>query len=312
MSDYLPPLNALRAFDAAARHMSFAKAAEELAVTPAALSLQIKNLEAHLGEPVFHRLNRAVALTEAGRNLLPFVSDAFEALNLGWRSARRALDSGKLTVTAGPAFTAKWLAPRMFRFAQANSDIELRFSASLRMMDFARDEIDLAIRFGRGDDNGLFSENVFEEWVTPMMHPSLVEKFRDPSELLSAPLIHDDSMSFMKPNPNWETWFKMAGQEWAPDHGPRFSNGDHAIDAAQEGEGVVLGRASLCDRALRDGRLVAPFSLAVRFGAHYRIVCPLGSETRPPIARFRAWMDGEMQTLRDLTAKHRPVPISVV
>ena len=125
MNDRLPPLTALRAFDAAARHMSFAKAADELSVTPAALSFQIKSLEDHLGAQVFRRLNRAIELTEAGRALVPGTRDGFASLTAAWRGARRVTDTSTITVTAGPAFTAKWLAPRMFAFAQDHPDIEL-------------------------------------------------------------------------------------------------------------------------------------------------------------------------------------------
>ncbi len=158
MSDRLPPLTALRAFEAAARHLSFAQAAAELNVTPAALSFQIKSLEDHLGHPVFRRLNRAVELTEAGRALAPGVTDGFAALSAAWRNTQRLSDNKTLTVTAGPAFTSKWLAPRLFEFAQAHPEIELRFSASLRLIDFDRDEVDVAIRFGLGNDEGVFSE----------------------------------------------------------------------------------------------------------------------------------------------------------
>ena len=156
MSDRLPPLTALRAFDAAARHMSFAKAAAELNVTPAALSFQIKSLEEHLGQPLFRRLNRAVALTEAGRVLAPGSADGFQTLSDAWRAARRLQDTRTLSVTAGPAFTAKWMAPRFYEFAKAHPEIELQFFAGLRIMDFDRDEIDVAIRFGYGPDPELY------------------------------------------------------------------------------------------------------------------------------------------------------------
>jgi LysR family glycine cleavage system transcriptional activator len=184
MSDRLPPLTALRAFDAAARHMSFAKAAAELNVTPAALSFQIKNLEEHLGAPVFHRLNRAVELTDAGRALAPGVADGFVTLAAAWRAAKRTSDSAALTVTAGPAFTAKWLAPRLFAFASAHPDIELRFSASLRLMDFDRDDVDVAIRFGvPREEPGLSSHVMTREWVAPMMSPELRAGFPNPPTL---------------------------------------------------------------------------------------------------------------------------------
>jgi len=310
MAENLPPLNALRAFDAAGRHLSFARAAEELFVTPAALSLQIKNLEAHLGAPLFRRLNRAVELTELGRALHGPVVDGFDTLKRGWNSARRTLDDTTLTITAGPAFTAKWLAPRMFRFATANPDIELRFSASLKMMDFQRDEVDLAIRFGTGDDEGLFSQDLLDEWMTPMMHPKLADTLTTPDDLLNAPLIHDDSIAFLKPRPDWAAWFRMAGLTAPTDHGPRFSNSDHAVDAALEGDGIILGRASITARALQDGRLIAPFQPALWVGASYRLVCPLGTENMASIRRFRAWVDEEMAPLQDLTNRTAPIRIT--
>ena len=174
MPDRLPPLTALRAFEAAARHMSFAKAAEELHVTPAALSFQIRTLEKDLGVPVFRRINRAVELTEAGKLLVPGTRDGFVALGGAWRSARRFVDQNHLTVTAGPAFTAKWLAPRLYAFAQDHPEVELRFSAALRVMDFARDDIDVAIRFGIADtdDSGLYSYPLAEDWITPGYDPT--------------------------------------------------------------------------------------------------------------------------------------------
>lgn len=310
MAEYLPPLTALRAFDAAARHLSFAKAADELSVTPAALSFQIKNLEEHLGAPVFRRLNRAVELTELGRALKPGLSDGFHTINKTWHAARRQLDETTLTVTAGPAFTAKWLAPRMFRFAQQNPDIELRFSASLRIMDFDRDEVDLAIRFGPGNDEGLFSEVMLEDWVTPMMHPDLAATYQTPKDLLKAPLIHDDNSLFLDSRPDWITWFRMVELEHEPDHGPHFSQADHAIDLALEGGGVVLGRGSIAERALKDGRLIAPFKPTLNIGGQYRFVCPLGAENRPTIARFRAWVMEELESLRALTAERAPIEIT--
>ncbi len=297
MPDRLPPLTALRAFDAAARHMSFSAAADELNVTPAALSYQIKNLEEHLGAPLFRRFNRAVELTEAGRTLKPGVASAFTELQQSWSTLRRSLDHSSLTVTAGPGFTSKWLAPRLFRFAQANPDIDLRFSAALRMMDFTRDEVDCAIRFGLGDDEGMFSQDIFTDWMTPMLHPSLARDNMQPADLIDMPLIHDESPGFVDPKPCWQAWFWVNGINHNDTHGLRFSQGDHAIDLAQEAGGVVLGRASMAERALKDGRLIAPFPIALRTKAHYRFVCPQGHETRPNIARFLAWIMDEIKSL---------------
>ncbi len=290
MANPLPPLTALRAFDAAARHMSFAKAADELNVTPAALSFQIKSLEEHLGTALFRRLNRAVELTEAGRALAPDAKVAFETLTNGWRAAQRTQDHQSLAVTAGPAFTAKWLAPRLYAFAQEHPEIELRFSASLRLMDFARDNIDVAIRFGYGPDPGLYALPMATEWVTPVMVPEMAARYPTPESLRGAVLIIDESIEFIRPTVDWAAW--SAAMQLPPftAAGPRFSQADHAIDAALAGIGVVLGRRALVIKDLAEGRLVAPYGKALATGAGFRFLCQEGAETRPQIVAFRDWM----------------------
>ena len=302
MADRLPPLTALRAFEAAARHLSFARAAAELNVTPAALSFQIKNLEEHLGSPLFRRLNRAVELTEAGRALRPGAEDGFRALTAAWRAARRLTDTATLTVTAGPGFTAKWLAPRLFKFAGENPDIELRFSASLRIMDFGVDEIDVAIRFGQTDDPGLHSRTIIDEWLTPMMTPALAAGVTKPADLAALPLVHQDDIAFLSPPIGWEQWFAAAGVEMPARGGPRFSQADHAVDAALAGAGVVLGRISMTEGHLREGQLVAPFALSLWANARYRLVCPKGGEDRAQVSRFIDWVMTETDTIRALSA----------
>lgn len=309
MSDALPPLTALRAFEAAARHLSFAKAAQELNVTPAALSFQIKSLEQHLGTPLFHRLNRAVALTDMGRTLAPGLADGFDAIRQAWRAARRQLDETDLTVTAGPAFTAKWLAPRLFSFAQDHPEIELRFIASLRIMDFVRDEIDVAIRFGEApDDDSLHSEALFDEIVTPMMTPALAERFGSLEGLREAPLLHDDSIAFVTPKVDWPAWLRLAGVDRPGHSGPRFSQADHGIDAALAGGGVILARTPLAAGALRDGLLVAPFDIAMRPRAKYRMVHQKGAENRPHLAAFMAWIRAEAADMAAVNARFDPAP----
>ena len=305
MSDRLPPLTALRAFDAAARHMSFQKAAEELHVTPAALSFQIKSLEDHLGQPVFRRLNRAVELTEVGRLLVPGTRDGFAALTAAWRNAQRASDSSAITVTAGPAITAKWLAPRMFAFASAHPEIELRFTATLRLLDFDRDEVDVAIRFGMTSAAGLYSKPIIGEWVTPMATPALAAKLKTPEDLLDVPLLHQEDIAFLKPSIQWPAWLKAAGLGTPKTTGPRFSQADHALDSALAGAGVVMGRVSLAARDLIEGRLVMPFDLSVTTEAHYRLVCPLGAETRPHIKAFIDWIDEEVVEFKSLDEGRR-------
>ncbi|MBR9842590.1 MAG: transcriptional regulator GcvA [Rhodobacteraceae bacterium] len=310
MPDRLPPLTALRAFEAAARHMSFAKAAEELAVTPAALSFQIKSLEDHLGQPLFIRLNRAVKLTEAGRTLAPGTTEGFDRLTAAWRAARRLQDSTTLNVTAGPAFTAKWLAPRLYEFARAYPDIDLRFSATLRILDFDVDEVDVAIRFGYGPDPGYWSIPLNPgEWVTPVMTPDLAAQYPTPESLRDAPLMFDDSTNFMRPPCDWPTWFRAVGIDYTPTHGPRFSQADHAVDAALSGAGIVLGRRAIVVKELHEGRLVAPYKIAIESKAHFRFLCRLGTENRPQIAAFRDWILAEIDKTASVHDQLTIIPV---
>lgn len=302
MPDRLPPLTALRAFEAAARHMSFAKAADELFVTPAALSYQIKSLEEHLGAPLFHRLNRAVRLTEAGEALAPGVQDGFQTLNSAWRTVQRLTDDATLMVTAGPGFTAKWLAPRFFEFARAHPEIDLRFSATLHNVDFGRDEVDVAIRFGLEKDiPGLWSADLPLEWVTPVMTPDLARQFPTPQSLENATLIHDQSIDFLKPRADWGAWARLVGVSFDTTHGPSFSGADHSVDAALAGAGVALGRRALVVKDLSEGRLVAPYKQAIVLQARFRFLCTDGAQDRPHIAAFRHWMLEEIKKTRHVT-----------
>jgi LysR family glycine cleavage system transcriptional activator len=243
---------------------------------------------------VFRRLNRAVELTEAGRVLAPGITDGFAALSAAWRNTQRLNDNSTLTITAGPAFTSKWLAPRLYEFAQAHPEIELRFSASLRIVDFDRDAVDVAIRFGLGHDKDVYSEPFVQEWMTPMMTPDLAEEFGTLVKLSQAPLIHDESIAFFKQPTDWPAWCVAAGVGFDTSSGLRFSQADHALDAAISGAGVVLGRVSLATRALEQGRLVAPFKTGLLTEAQFRFICPQGTENRPHVAAFRAWVFKEI------------------
>jgi len=289
----LPPLTSLRAFEAASRHLSFAKAAEELFVTPAALSYQIKSLEDHLGVSLFRRFNRAVELTEAGATLRPGVADGFTALGDAVRAVRQLRDTEVLTITAGPGFTAKWLAPRFFRFAEAHPEIELRFVASLKILDFGRDGIDAAIRFGATPDTVNYNEVLVDDWMIPVCAPDTAASLHTPADLAGHRLVHDDSIGFLRPPPDWPAWLRLAGVSVDGTRGTRFSNADHAIDAAQEGGAVALARASLVERDLAAGRLVAPFPLALTTGGQFRFVCPRGRETSPRMSALLAWLRSE-------------------
>ena len=311
MTDRLPPLTALRAFEAAARHLSFARAADELNVTPAALSFQIKSLEEHLGHPLFVRLNRAVELTEAGAALAPGASEGFDALANAWRTAKRTVDTNTLTITAGPALTAKWLAPRIFDFARAHPDIELRFSATLRNLDFDHDDVDVAFRFGQRDFPDLYSVPVRKEWITPVMTPEFAEEYDTPEKLLQAPLIYDDSLDFLQPRCDWPIWFKAAGLEFPPEkRGSHFSNADHAIDAAVAGVGIALGRRPIIMKDVMEGRLVTPFDLAVEMDACFRFLCRKGAETRPDVAALRDWFVAEIEKTAHFSDGFKIIPVT--
>ena len=294
MPDRLPPLTALRAFEAAARHMSFSKAAAELFVTPAALSYQIKQLEEHFATPLFRRLNRAVELTEAGHALRPGVAEGFGNLRQAARQVARLKNTNELTITAGPAFTAKWLAPRFYQFASAHPELDLRFVATLRAMDFHRDGIDAAIRFGASEPADLYSEVLADDWATPVCTPELADKVKRIGWLDIAPLLHDESVEILDPAPNWRRWAELSGMALDWTHGAHFTNADHAIDVALEGGGIVLGRIVLVQRYLATGRLVAPFRQAMRVGGQFRFVCPKGDETQSRIATLLAWLRAEI------------------
>ncbi len=312
MSDCLPPLTALRAFDAAARHMSFALAAAELNVTPAALSFQIKSLEEHLGQKLFRRLNRAVELTPAGRALLPGAAEGFQILTEAWRTTKRLQNTSTLTVTAGPALTAKWLAPRLYDFARAYPQIDLRFSASLRMVDLKREDVDIAIRFGEGATDGLYIRQVRKEWITPVMTPDMAARYPSPQSLVDAPLIFDESLDFLKSRPNWSVWFRAVGIDFTPDHGTRFSGADHAIDAAATGVGAVLGRRAMIIKDLQDGRLVAPFPIAVEIPNCYHFMCLGGRENQPQIAAFRDWFFAEVEKTAHISDGFTIIPLAQI
>jgi len=305
MSDYLPPLTALRAFDAAARHMSFAAAAAELNVTPAALSFQIKSLEERLGAPLFRRFNRRVELTDAGRVLAPDTAAAFETLQGAWRATRRTTDHSVLTVTAGPGITALWLAPRLYPFAVDHPEVDLRFSANLKIVDLARDDVDVAIRYGVGADDGLFRKVLLGECLTPMMTQSIAAQVNTPEDLLKFPLLGDELTAKISPFATWDVWLRYHGLEPPAQAGPRFNQADHALGAAMVGVGIVLGRVSLFEGPLKDGRLIAPFDLAIETGAAYRLLCVNGNETRPHVAAFMEWFQKETEGMASLASDRK-------
>jgi LysR family glycine cleavage system transcriptional activator len=177
-------------------------------------------------------------------------------------------------------------------------------------MDFARDQVDVAIRFGTTSDPDLWSLPLAEEWVAPVMTPALAARFPTPESLVEAPLIFDDSIDFLQPRPDWKAWFRTMGIDFTPSHGPRFSQADHATDAALAGVGVVLGRRALVVKDIHEGRLALPFGKALATGARFRFLCPRGTEDRPQVRAFREWMLAEIEKTAYVTEMLEIVPPS--
>lgn len=288
------PLNALRAFEAAARLLSFKQAAEELHVTPAALSYQIRTLEEQLDVQLFTRMNRRVALTDAGSRLYPGLHDGFSRLSSAVAQVEPARNDNILVISSGPAVSAKWLTPRLSRFLERHPEIDPRISANLQTSDFEKEEIDIALRFGGGHYPGLDTIPLLTESVTPMCSPDFEvdgRPVREIDDLKRVTLIHDESTKHLAGTPDWRSWLDAAGVEDVdPDRGLRFNHADHAIDAAVEGAGIVLGRTVLGARDLQLGRLVKPFDLELPMNYAFYLVMPKGASKRPNVAAFIEWM----------------------
>ncbi|MEM1372706.1 MAG: transcriptional regulator GcvA [Pseudomonadota bacterium] len=294
MAYRLPPLNSLRAFEAAARLGSFQKAADDLFVTPSALSYQIRQLEDHLGVSLFHRHNRKVVLSEDGERLYPGIHDGFELFQGAIGALERARQSDVLVVSSGPAFAAKWLAPRMYRFVDGHPDLEMRIAASLKLVDFNVDAVDVAIRFGGGVYPDVHVEPLFEEAVLPLASPAYVEEHRVAIEARAfdqLTLMHDDSSKFLAGAVGWSNWLKAMGDSSTDaTRGPRFNHADHGLDAAIDGAGVVFGRLGLAMRDIRSGRLVAPFDTYMKAKSGFYLVVPHASLELPQVQTFRTWL----------------------
>ncbi|MEL6946100.1 MAG: transcriptional regulator GcvA [Pseudomonadota bacterium] len=294
MAYRLPPLNSLRAFEAAARLGSFQKAAEDLFVTPSALSYQIRQLEEHLGVSLFHRHNRKVLLSEEGERLFPGIHDGFERFQGAVSTLERARKSNVLVVSSGPAFGAKWLAPRMYKFVDAHPDLEMRIAASLKLVDFNVDAVDVAIRFGGGVYPDVHVEPLFDEAVLPLASPAYVEEHRRDIEAKAfgnLTLMHDDSSKFLAGAMGWSNWLKAMGDETTDaSRGPRFNHADHGLDAAIDGAGIVFGRLGLAMRDIRSGRLVAPFDTYMKANSGFYFVVPKASLDLRPVQVFRSWL----------------------
>ena len=297
MNNHLPPLSALRAFEAAARHMSFSRAADELHVTPAAVSHQIHTLEQDLGVRLFHRMNRSIELTASAQVLLPGLSDAFAGIESSVRRLRAHNDTGTLTVTASPSLAAKWLVLRLHRFQERHPEVDVRISATDEVVDLTRGDFDIAIRYGCGKYPGLEVELLFTNEVFPACSPRLLTvgpPLRTPEDLSRHTLIHDQAVERDPFVPTWAMWLKAAGVKTAPaTAGLTFNSISLALDAAVAGQGVVLAYSNIAAADLAAERLVRLFSLALPDPFAYYIVTAPGTLERPKVRAFRNWLRQE-------------------
>lgn len=306
----LPPLNALRAFEAAARHLSFAMAAKELHVTPAAISHQVKGLEDHLGQRLFRRLKRGLELTRAGQLLHPKLSEGFGRLGDAVDDLRSLGEEGTLAVSAATSFATRWLAPRLHRFVSEHPDLDVRINASTRLIDPYGDsdmpgdsaagspmeDADIAVRFGTGDYPGFRVDKMMQATVMPMCSPRLLAEgppLRAPADLRKHVLVHDN-VRYDDGRSLWDAWFEKAGVAGAnTSHGLRFSHAMLALEAAADGMGVTLGMTALAAADLASGRLVAPLKLSLPLKFAYYIVSGADTADRPDVVAFRTWLLAE-------------------
>lgn len=301
MTRRLPPLTSLRAFEAAARHLSFKDAAAELNVTPGAVSQQVKLLEDQCGVALFKRMTRALALTEAGRLAAPRMTAAFDQLADACALIRRRRETNQLVVSVPPSFGARWLVARLVRFQARHPGIELRLDASNRLVDFTREDVDVAVRFGAGAYPGLTAECLIARRVFPVCSPALLDgphRLREPTDLRHQTLLHHQHPETAEVDPAWAMWLRAAGiDDVDGTRGPRFSTFGLAADAAAAGQGVALADDVLVADDLARGRLVRPFgtrgATPDEFG--YFVVYPAGRGDDPRIAAFRAWLHEEAQ-----------------
>ncbi len=286
MQRRLPPLNSLRAFESAARLLSFTKAADELSVTQSAVSHQVKGLEDWAGLPLFRRDGRAVALTEAAQKFLPAVTQALDQLALAGRKLQ-AVDPGQgwLTVAVMPSFAGKWLVPRLAAFRAKHPNIDVWVASFERQTGGLDAEVDMAIRYGREDWPGLTRIKILGEELFPVCAPALAQQLKDPTDLARVTLLHDELRE------DWTMWLRTAGVTTVDaTRGPGFDDSGLLIQAAIEGLGVALGRSVLVKGDLEAGRLVRPFATALPSESAYYLVYPPELENAPKIKAFREWL----------------------
>ena len=292
----LPPLNLIEGFEAAARNLSFTKAAAELFVTQSAVSRQIKTLEERLGAQLFERHVRALSLTQAGETLYRTVAEMLRRLDATTRQIRGDSEARTFTVTTTPAFASLWLIPRLANYTSENRKVDVRISASSELMDLERNGIELAIRYTGRLDPGVGTK-LFGEEVFPVCSPALLRDphcLAIPADLKRHVLLHFDDASRNTPALDWSTWLQAVGlPDLKPAGALHFSHYDQLVLAAINGQGVALGRSPLIKRLIRDGKLRAPFNTKSVAARAYYVITSREGERNPDVKTFRSWVYAE-------------------
>jgi LysR family glycine cleavage system transcriptional activator len=299
----LPPLNALRAFEAAARHLNFSRAADELAVTPGAVSQQIQNLEDYVGAALFKRTPKGLLLTDAAQTALPALREAFDRLAEAASLLTAAVDGRRLTVSVAPSFAAKWLVPRLGQFEAAHPQVDVWLSADMEVVDFALGEIDLAIRYGAGRYPGLEVVKLMSETVIPVASPEYLEAnpIHAPADLGGHVLLHDGSPDADDSCPDWSMWLAARGVKGVDGaRGPRFNQSSLVIEAAAGGRGVALAKRALAQADLDAGRLVAPLQDATAVDFAYFVVHPKAKGRLAQVKAFVSWITAQAAAHEEL------------
>ncbi|HET6157511.1 MAG TPA: LysR substrate-binding domain-containing protein [Dongiaceae bacterium] len=300
----LLPLAGLRAFEAAARHLSFKRAAEELHVTPTAISHHVRQLEEAIGARLFERRTRQVLLTPEGQVLLPVLRDGFDSFARTLDGLTRRQRRTTVTLSATPAFTAKWLVPRIAAFRKVRPDIDLTLLATLEVIDVKSGVADLALRYGRGPYPDLIAEPLTVERFAPVASPRL--RLKKPGDLRSATLLHSDWRRSDPRNPTWRHWLKIAGIEGVDARaGLRFSDETHAIQAAVAGTGIALHSLLLVQEELATGTLVVPFGPEIE-GFALHLVRGRDRPLTEPIEAVQGWLRAQFAEAPTSADARRP------
>jgi len=291
MARKLPSLTALKAFEAAGRHSSFSKAADEIFVTHAAVSRHIRDLELWLNGKLFTRTGRGVVLTELGQQYLSELTPAFDAMARATQRVLEQTSASRLKISVEEAFASRWLVSNLGTFTKNHQEIEIEIDPADEVIDFRTSDFDLAIRYGAKANAwpDTDADLLTDVWIFPVCAPDLegVEDVKEPVDLLNHTLLHEDTKQY------WESWLDTAGVS-RPDvaRGPKFQ-GHLALEAAEAGQGFALGDQILTDDALREGWLIKPLPSAEKFGAYY-MVTPKGRPDSPTTAAFRQWLHAEI------------------